>query len=140
MKKYPTMLLTAALICGIHPAVAEEPEPFVIPLPPVPGAPDLELRLPAPPPLGALHNRLHEHIHDVVFAPLKLLAQVSPPATPALSVEPVTPVPGKPRASAKIAFEDDAFRWLNSSSRSGRSLVIPKDDMNPETLAATEED
>jgi hypothetical protein len=150
-KKYQTIMLAAALACGIHTAIAEEPEDVVIPLPPLPGVPDIELKLPVPPPLERLHNhiheaipplgRLHERIHNVVFAPLKLLAQAAPPAVPAISVEPVPPSPAKPRMVGRASVSDEgAFFRFGSSSRSGRSLVIPKDDMDPETLAGTEED
>ena len=132
-------LLAAALACGIHPAFANEPEetkpapaPTVFKLPAPP--PPLDQIIPAPPPLVEdillAPPRLAQHIKDHV---VHLFAQ----AAPVPGVPPATPAKaGKPRPP-----EAGPFGYaVTSGSRAGRSLVIPKDDMDAQAMAAAEED
>jgi hypothetical protein len=134
-------LLVAALACGIHPAFADEPEDILKPAP-VPTV----LRLPAPPPpLDQIIPAPPPLVEDILLAPPRLLEQIkghvrylvaqaapepapAPPATPAKAAKPRPPEAG-PFGIA-----------MGAGSRASRSLIIPKDDMDPQAMAAAEED
>ena len=139
-------LLAAALACGIHPAFSQEPEPAAVPAPP----PPFDQIVPAPPPvlqdILLAPPRLVRHIKDHV---VHLFAQAERPVperpfreplpAPALAAPPATPMPAKstkPRPPEAGPFGIA----IGASSRAGRSLVIPKDDMDAQAMAAAEED
>src|SRR5688572_5717065 len=93
-KKYQKIMLTAALVCGLHGARADEPEDIVLPVPPPPFEPEFNLKIAPIRAIERLHQfhvHLHDRIHQVVTAPLKLLAQVAPPTGPVIAVEAAPP-------------------------------------------------
>ena len=125
-KRNVLILLAAALASGVTLGNGNEPENFLVAPPPT-----VLFEAPAPPSAESLYHSEARR--------LMLLAQAPKPAPP-VALNPA--VPGKPRGvSSRLPHIEAHYAFgLASGPRSLRSLVIPKDDMNPETLAAMEED